>query len=66
MENSVPTKCEHCVETENRFKLLRDRIQQLQLSFSSAVTENMALRFEVQTLKDKLANSVPVVVEGKE
>ena len=58
--------CENCIELEKTFKLLRDRIQQLQLSFSSAVTDNMALRFEVQTLKDKLANSVPVVVEGKE
>jgi regulator of replication initiation timing len=58
--------CENCIEFEKTFQLLRDRIQQLQLSFSSAVTENMALRFEVQTLKDKLANSVPVVVEGKE
>jgi regulator of replication initiation timing len=57
--------CENCIEFEKTFQLLRDRIQQLQLSFSSAVTENMALRFEVQTLKDKLANSVPVVVEGK-
>lgn len=58
--------CENCIEFEKTFQLLRDRIQQLQLSFSSAVTENMALRFEVQTLKDKLANSVPVVVERKE
>jgi regulator of replication initiation timing len=58
--------CENCIEFEKTFQLLRDRIQQLQLSFSSAVTENMALRFEVQTLKDKLANSVPVGVEGKE
>lgn len=58
--------CENCIELEKTFKLLRDRIQQLQSSFSEVVAENMALRFEVQTLKDKLANSVPVVVEGKE
>jgi regulator of replication initiation timing len=57
--------CNDCAEFEKTFQSLRDRVQQIQLSFALVVDENLALRFEVQNLKDKLANSVPVVIEGK-
>ena len=56
--------CNDCAEFEQTFQSLRDRVQQLQSSFALVVDENLALRFEVQSLKDKLANSVPVIIEG--
>lgn len=56
--------CNDCAEFEKTFQSLRDRVQQIQLSFALVVDENLALRFEVQNLKDKLANSVPVIIEG--
>ncbi len=49
--------CDTCKQIENQFQALRDRLQQVQLSFSDVIEENMRLRFEINNLKDKLASA---------
>jgi regulator of replication initiation timing len=49
--------CDNCKQVEGQFQMLRDRLQQVQLSFSDIVEENLRLRFEINNLKDKLASA---------